>query len=177
MILKKLAIICSLLVLSGTAMAVPITVADLGSVRTQSVTGTLNPRFAWYSFEVGDLTRLIINTIGSSFDTELGLYDALGNRVRRNDDAFIFGAPGCGIFCSRLVFGPGLSSGTYYLALGRYNTRFRRSDFDVRGSGVAGSYRINFITDNPPIGVPEPGTLGLLGLSLLAIGARRRKRV
>ena len=132
-----------------------------------------------------------INTFGSDFDTELGLYDAAGIIVDTNDDAI--DDDGNSILQSQLEFADGLPAGEYYLALGGFNTGFGPLGFDaVPFAGSAGGdYLLNYpagttarVLDGETVqffsftvGVPEPTAAGLAGLTALfggcLIGRRR----
>ncbi len=91
---------------------------------------------------------LVIDTLGSTLnadnDSEMGLYDASGNRVADNDD---IGAPN---LLSQLSFGDGgingdLNAGTYYVSLSAFDTTFGESNFDVTStSGSTGDIVANF---------------------------------
>ncbi len=180
------------LTFAGTALADPITEADLGAISgPTTITGELDPReIHWFSFVVNGLTFLDITTNFSTFDTEIGVYDAAGNRVANDDDDGF-------LLASTLSFGTGsglllgdpwnlggnglaegengnLANGLYYLALGEYQTRFYADDFDVRSTGYdrGGRYRITFITAQ----VSESSTLALIGLGLIGLGLARRKK-
>ncbi len=89
---------------------------------------------------------LVIDTLGTTLapsnDTEIGLYDASGNRIADNDD-------GIGLM-SRLSFGNtagssgDLPAGTYYLAATAFPTTFGNFDFNVTStSGNTGNVRVN----------------------------------
>lgn len=77
---------------------------------------------------------LNINTTGPSLttDTELFLYDANFNLIAWNDDIDASGSTGAGTvttFNSRI--NANLTNGTYYIALGRFNTASDKVAFDL----------------------------------------------
>ncbi len=131
----------------------------------------------WYSFDVtggAGAQPWSIDTFGStntggSFgddDTEIGLFDAAGNLVASNDDADF----GAGILTSELTSDTvgALADGTYYIAVGCFNTVYgagfdATSDSTSSGTSVL---NVNF--------VPAPGSVALLGLGGLAAMRRRR---
>lgn len=181
----------------ASAGAVPATVADLGALNGDSgaIVGThVANVIQWYSFMADGFTYLDITTNGSAFDTEIGLYDAAGNRVGNDDD------DGLGLD-STLSFGAGsgmalgdpfnlggdgiangedgaLAAGLYYLAIGEFNTTFNATGFSVVTDGFdsGGDYTINIFTDARPVAaIPEPAALLLLGLGLVGIGFARRR--
>lgn len=130
---------------------------DLGTIGNpgQDVTGTYAAgEVKWYKFAISEATGvhyLDINTelttSLSSGDTELGLYNANGSLIATDDDG------GTG-FLSLLQFGVAaghgtidLPVGTYYLAVGAYNTNFN-GGFDVTsGSTATGDIVVSFVTD------------------------------
>ena len=93
-----------------------------------------------------------VNTFDSpnNLDTELGLYDADGNLVRRNDDAV-------GLQ-SQLNFSDGLAGGAYYLAVGTFNSTFSDAEFEVSSTGPGGEYTLTLPTG------PVSGTLEASGI-------------
>lgn len=120
-----------------------------------------------------------INTFGSNFDTEIGLYDSAGNIVSINDDA------GAGL---QSQITPTLAIGTYYLAVGGYNTAFNAGWdavagaatglFDLTVNGFASiedqllsAGQVKWYSFNV---VPTPGSFALLGFAGLAAARRRR---
>lgn len=192
--MKKVAVMALGLMFSGAAYAVPTTVADLGALDGDTtISGSLAVNGVnWYSFEASSFSYLDIATM-SSLDTEIGLYDSLGNLIANDDD------DGVGLL-SVLSFGTGsglmlgdgfnlggdgiangedggLGDGLYYLAIGEFNTTFGATGFDVVSDGpdTGGDYQITFYTDaTAPTGVPVPATLALLGIGLIGFGIRRR---
>ena len=98
-----------------------------------------------------------VNTFDSpnNLDTELGLYDADGNLVRRNDDAF-------GLQ-SQLNFSDGLARGVYYLAVGTFNSTFGAAEFEVSSTGQGGDYTLTLPTG------PVSGTLEASGFDWYCI--------
>lgn len=121
-----------------------------------------------------------INTFGSNFDTEIGLYSSTGALISNNDDA------GAGL---QSQITPTLALGTYYIAVGGFNTIFNSAGWDVVGGAASGLFDLNVngfasIEDQALASgtvkwysfnvVPTPGSFALLGLAGLAAGRRRR---
>lgn len=124
-----------------------------------------------------------LDTLGSAFDTELGLWDASGLLVLSNDDAQ-------GGLQSELDLFAGLAVGTYYVGLGGWDTTYG-DGFAVNSAGNAefGVYNFNFpggtLSDNLSQSeiaffsfdvVPEPSTPMLLGLAFAGLFLKRRRR-
>lgn len=134
-----------------------------------------------------------IDTFGSAFDTELGLYNQAGNLLFNNDDAQstlqseidLSGAVYDG--ANDLILS-GLSVGTYYIALGGFNTIYGATGFGVTAGNANGDYLLNLGGAQVSAGtlgagqiqwysfeiVPAPGAAGLLALGGLAAVRRRR---
>lgn len=134
---------------------------------------------------IGNTNTAIFNdTRGSSFDTELGVYDSLGNLLATNDDIDLAG----GNLNSEILLGT-LPVGTYYTALGGFETVYG-AGWDVTGGGSNGNFIFNYnggsVNGALAAGevrwfsfqiapVPEPSSVFLvLGGSVLLL-ARRRK--
>ena len=158
---------------------------DLGAIRDgKSTTGDLGTgEIVFFSFSINEpFTFLDITSNASDFDTEIGLYNSSGNLIESDDD------DGDGLQ-STLSFGTGgdfgtgqdgdLDAGTFFLALGEYNTSFndRWSAFSSASSedeDEGGSFQITFSTDATPI--PESSTsLGILVLGGILVGTRLNK--
>lgn len=122
-----------------------------------------------------------VDTRGSDFDTELGVYNSVGTLLATNDDIDLFG----GDLDSEIILGT-LPAGTYYTALGGFNTNYGNG-FNVTGGSAAGNYEFNYNGGAMPGAlaagavkwfsfqvVPEPASISLVvcGLGLLAL--RRR---
>lgn len=122
--------------------------------------------------------RMNAGATGSMTDTEVALYDSLGNLVATDDD----GGPG---LYSLLTFGaadpyaspdttPGddgltLAAGAYTLVTGGFNTNFTANIANIVAGTNAGTYSLDM-----NYSVPAPGALALLGLGGLIAGRRRR---
>jgi len=148
----------------------------------------------WYKFSIEDSYDgvnnlfLDIDTEGSlltSGDTEIGLYDANGALLATDDQ------DGSG-WLSQLTFGAAspvrpalgdgengdgrdgpLAAGTYYLAVGGYDTTFG-SGFDVDTTSLAtGDVQVNFRRNTL---VPEPSALALLVAGTVGLLSCARKR-
>ncbi len=184
--MKRISAIALMLALSGFAFAQPAAI-DLGTLTGDvQVTGTNNPgEIVWYMFNLpgdalmADGTYLDIDSNDSAFDTELGLYTDIGALVDNNDDdgfslqsCLTFGSgSGLELGDSYNLGGNGLAegengdlmAGTYYVALGQYNTTFGADNWDVSTTGSSGGdYVVTFHTN-----IPEPASLLLLGLGAL----------
>jgi hypothetical protein len=158
--------------------AVPAAI-DLGVIGNpgRSTGGVLGPgQIVWYSFTIAPVTApsgfLTIDTLGSQLspfnDTEIGLYNSLGTLIAFNDD-------GVSVTLSRLAFGSAgtagnLAGGTYYLAVGGFNTNFGPGFAATSTSTLTGTYSVNFSTNV----VPSPAGAALLAVAGL-VGARRRR--
>lgn len=118
-----------------------------------------------------------INTFGSNFDTELGLYNEFGALIATNDDA------GGGLQSQILS---NLGNGKYYIAVGGFNSNFAGA-FGATGGAATGDYVLNINGDavaGDALGaqqihwycftVPTPGSLALLGMGGLLAARRRR---
>ncbi len=113
----------------------------------------------WYSFTLTGNTAIDINTLASTDldDTELGLYDSIGQLLASNDDE------DGGSYLSQIL--ANLSAGTYYVAVGGYNSTFGGA-FDAIGGSATGDYTLTI--------TPEPASLVLLALGGLTVLRRRR---
>jgi hypothetical protein len=139
---------------------------------------------------------LDIDTLGSSFDTQLTLFDSAGYGLVQSDDPG-FGSYGTLSFISEL-----LVAGDYLIAVSGYNfdpdsilgpifdPDLWTGRLDPDGSGglgpltgwvehagrsVGGDYEINFSTQ-VSAAVPAPSIIALFGLGLVGIGFARRRQ-
>jgi hypothetical protein len=126
------------------------TLVDVPSITTGASTSN---EVEWFTFDIGATLDMDINSFGSGYDTELGLYDAAGALLADNDDT--------GGLQSQIL--ATLDAGTYYVALGGYNTTYGPL-WDAVGGSASGDYTLTI--------TPEPGSLILLALGVLAL--RRR---
>ncbi|MFG0327175.1 MAG: PEP-CTERM sorting domain-containing protein [Phycisphaerales bacterium JB037] len=194
--MKRTAFALTTVLLAGAAHAQP-SATDLGLLTGDfSTVISIDPNeVRWFRFEVGQGATLgsglyldaTTSSTATSIDTEIGLYDALGNRVANDDDN------GIGL-SSTLSFGDGsgmmlgdsfnlggdglangengdLPAGVYYLAVGEFNVDFNDTNWDVvsTGTDTGGSIEVSIFTNTP-----APGSLALLGLGGLAATRRRR---
>jgi hypothetical protein len=120
-----------------------------------------------------------ITTFGSDFDTELGLYNALGGLIANNDDE---DGP---TLQSQII--ETLAEGTYYIAVGGFNSSFA-GDFGATGGNAAGNLVLNVNGDQVAGGattagqiqwysfqvVPTPASASLLAFGGLLAARRRR---
>lgn len=154
----------------GTDVPVAPAATDLGALGGMIMTEeALSPAGVnWYTFDTagGDVS---IDTAGSILtdagfgenDTELGLYDSTGLLIADNDDV------GGGDLTSAVD--ATLAAGTYYVAVGSFNTVFGASAWDVSSTSTAeGTIKLTI--------VPEPASAGLLVAGALAVASRRRRR-
>ena len=92
---------------------------------------------------------LTFSTVGSTIDTEMALYGPEGNLLLENDD---FGGTRQSLISAR-----NLAEGTYYVAVGQYDTVFR-DGFSVEASPEGASFVLRVGTGQPIAGsLPEDG--------------------
>ncbi len=190
--MKKTLAIALVAGISTVAVAQPSTIHDFGAVNGSAdfTTSIGAAEVQWLSVVLGGgATYLDLTTsIGASnIDTEIGLYDAGGNLVGTDDD------DGIGLL-STLSFGTGSGlelgdpwnlggdgfangedgplpgPGTYYIAIGAFNTTFGSTAFDVTSTSSA----VGDITVTVFSNVPAPASAALLGFGALAATRRRR---
>lgn len=172
----------------------PPVAIDLGSINpTNSYVHTKDllavGGINWYKFTTTGVISspdwLIAETLGSTLtggtypdDTEIGLYNSLGSLLVTNDDINFGG----GVNTSRVwaggtppaqvpaggTAGPAsLPAGTYYVAVGGFNSTFGAAFAATSTSLETGSLALTIRT-------PEPATIGLLVLGGLTLIRRRR---
>ena len=194
--MKKILLAMTMVFLtSSAAYALPMVVSDFGNLNGDAgpVGGFLSQgEIQWYSFTIGASSYLDITTNGSQplfgSDTELGLYDGAGNFLATNDDdggfldSLLSFGTGSGNDYGSGDFGLGqdgaaLLAGTYFIAVGMYDSEFGLTYLDVTGGG-SGEYELSLFSDavtGGPMPTPEPGILLLLGLGLAGLGFAGRR--
>ena len=106
---------------------------------------------SWFKFSIAEATGTKFfnidteGTAGALDDTEIGIFDSFGALISDDDDS------GTG-FLSLLAFGNGgvdgdLPIGTYYLAVGEFNTTFAGGFVVTNGGTTTDAVNINFTTD------------------------------
>lgn len=127
-----------------------IQVSPPTTVATSAPMGCMDSIPNTFAINAGDITwieldwdasadTLFLDTEGSNFDTEIGIYDANGTLIANNDDG------GSGRLS--LLELDMLPAGTYYVAAAGFNTTFGTSIFDVTTNSTSvGTLNINAST-------------------------------
>ncbi len=143
---------------------------NLGDTASSNGELALTDIFDLYSFTMNSNGIVDIFTAsnpngftGQDLDTEIALFDSGGFLLFENDDNATAGDT-----YSELL-GLALTAGDYTVAVGGFNTAFA-DGLSVTGGAAVGDYGLFIVT-----AVPEPTTLGFLGLAFCGIALRRRK--
>lgn len=140
---KPVGLLATCLLFSASGHTTPLTIADGNSVSDSIASG----QAALFEFSLASSTNVIFNTVGSDFDTELGLFNTTtGNLLAENDDFIVFGGPS--------QISSTLGSGNYQLALGGFNTIFGNG-LSVSPGSSAGNYTLN-VNIAPPLANDSP---------------------
>lgn len=203
--------------LMAPVFAEPIIFTSLGSVGntqatyatpdlTSTITGFGAGQIVWFRFDFSgtngtnlfldiDTTTVGMTPVGGSdVDTELGLYDSLGNLVGSDDNGGVnsyswltFGSTtlvrtydlgtGTGWNGGNYgVDGP-LGPGTYWLAVAAFDATFGATNWNATttAGSIDGALDVNFRTDAAAT-IPEPSSYALIGLGLLGVAWLKHRR-
>lgn len=109
-----------------TSIAISLPTSNL-SVSTSG--SHLSNNVAWYSFTTSTTGPVTIST-GGTIDSMIGVYNAAGNLMGYDDDS----GPG-----TLSLLTTNLSSGTYYIAVGRYYVNYITTNFGAVGDSAVPS--------------------------------------
>ena len=132
------------------------------------VSGSVSPgSITWYTFTIGTVATgppinavalgvvgnsnspLQLSTAGSSIDTEIALYSSEGNLILENDDLPDGTRQGA-------ITAPNLTPGTYFVAVGQYNTVFGDDFAAQSNSTTPGNFILTAGSEQPISGQAPP---------------------
>jgi len=143
------------------SIALPQAIAIIGPSNTSITTSYSSPEEVWVQVDhPGGFIRL--DTIGSLFDTEIGLYDGQGNLLQRDDQS--------GGNNTSALGNLDLAAGTYFMAITSFPATFDQ-DFDVStsGSGITNATAIINYSNQQPSST-EVSVNGSVSLPFAAAG-------
>ncbi|MGD9774853.1 DVUA0089 family protein [Diaphorobacter sp.] len=133
----------------------------------------LQTAYDFYTFGTsGGSVTIDFDSINQT-DMEVGLWNAAGLLLAANDDYSYDGS----FILDAAILNFNVAAGDYFIGVCRFSCSFG-NNFAVSGSalGSNGAYVMNVSANQNQ--VPEPGTMGLMGLALAGLGvAARRSKV
>ncbi len=132
---------------------------DLSTSRPHlTISGTGDVTFDYYSFTANAGDVGVFDTDFTNFDTELFLYDSLGNLIAGNDDSTEDpGATGLDSFI-RHTF---TAAGTYFIGVGKFNSVGSPGGITGNTPAVGDVYQLHISIDGKPA---APATFGVVSL-------------
>lgn len=178
MMIKNILTAGAILVASAvTATAATVNLGDVtaGTSTSGAIVGTKNGDFYTFSLNAAPgfgVTTLDIDTEGSDFGTDIGLYDSNDNLVAQAQNG-----PNTSPASRILLDGVLTENGDYTLVVGAWNVNYTPNLADISFNGFpSGDYNVNISTTITAVPLPAGGLLLLSGLLGVAGVQRRKKR-
>lgn len=171
--------VVSIFATGGHAVTYNLGDATYGASASERLPGARTADF--FKFSIAQTPRghifaaLDIDTLGSAFNTEIGLFDSADKLVASN----VNGGAGYGSASRMLFTGANVPvAGDYTLVIGAWNIRFAQDLAGNQYNGYpSGTYNINIATSIVPVPLPAGVMLSLTGLAVIGGLGFRRKRM